>query len=351
MSAIPVSADQQRVGDSTLAILRVGDRTAEVLAYGAHLVGLWIPDRDGRSDNVVVSLRAPDGAVDVAGYRDPVRNPHLGGIAGRYANRIAGAAFDLDGARHRLVPNEGPNQLHGGQVGFDRRDWSLTTSSDDQGARAVLRLVSDDGDQGFPGRVEAQVTYRLTVGGELHIEARASTDAATVVNLTNHTYWNLSGTASADAATAASIAGHRLRVAADSVVQVDDALLPTGRLECVAGTVFDLRTPVLLGELVDRAELSAVGGLDHCYVLTGAPPAAELVDPASGRRIRVRTDQPGLQVYTSNHGAGPLPRHGAVCLESQHLPDSPNQPTFPSPLLRPGATYRHDHVVQLDLVD
>jgi aldose 1-epimerase len=350
VSAVPVSADQRAEGDSALATLRVGDCTAEVLAYGAHLVGLWTPDRDGRSDNVVVSLRSPGGAVDLAAYRDPVRNPHLGGIAGRYANRIAGAAFELDGVRHRLVPNEGPNQLHGGPVGFDRREWSLATHADERSARAVLGLVSDDGDQGFPGRVEAQVTYRLTVEGELHIEARATTDAATVVNLTNHTYWNLSGTASPLAATAASIAGHRLRVAAERVVEVDGGLLPTGHLEPVAGSVFDLRSPVPLGEILDRDELSAVGGLDHCYVLTGTSPAAELVDPASGRRIRVRTDQPGLQVYTANHGAGPLPRHGAVCLESQHLPDSPNQPTFPSPLLRPGATYRHDHVVQLDLV-
>jgi aldose 1-epimerase len=319
--------------------LRAGAITAEVLTYGAHLVGLWVPDRDGRLDNVVVSLRTPDGTVDVDAYRDPVRNPHLGGMAGRFANRIAGAAFELDGVVHRLVPNEGPNQLHGGPDGFDRCDW--TVSVRDDGAAAQLQLTSPDGDQGFPGRVEVTVTYELSADGSLGIDVEGRTDAPTVLNVTNHAYWNLAGTSSPTAPQDATVREHLLSVAADRVVRVDEALLPTGALDPVQGTVFDLRSATPLGTVIDAGELAPVGGLDHCFVLDGSEPAAELVDPGSGRRLRLVTDQPGLQVYTSNHGAGPLPRHAAVCLESQHLPDAPNQSGFPSAVLRPGATYRH----------
>lgn len=345
-----IEVDRRWLGDVELLTLRAGSLRAEVLTHGAHLVGLWAPDRIGRVDNVVVSLRHPGGEVDVDAYRDPTRNPHLGGMVGRYANRIAGAGFELDGATHELVPNEGPNQLHGGPLGFDRRGWAWSTIDGDvDGAGVVLRLRSDDGDQGFPGRVDVQVAYRLTASGELHIDVEGVTDAPTVLNVTNHSYWNLAGTSSACAD--ATIRSHRLSVAADRVVAVDGTLLPTGELVPVGGSVFDLRVPVALGELLDRSELRALGGLDHCYVLDGSDPAAELVDPGSGRRVRISTDQPGVQVYTANHGAGPLPRHAAVCLETQHLPDSPNQPGFPSAVLRPGATYRHTHVVHFDVVD
>lgn len=324
---------------SSVVTLRAGAMTAEVLTYGAHLVGLWVPDRDGRLDNVVVSLRTPDGSVDVEAYRDPVRNPHLGGMAGRYANRIAGAAFELDGVVHRLVPNEGPNQLHGGPDGFDRCEWAASVRDD--GTAATLRLTSPDGDQGFPGRVEVAVTYELRDDATLCIDVEGRTDAPTVLNVTNHAYWNLAGTSSPTAPQDATVREHLLSVAADRVVRVDDALLPTGSLDPVEGTAFDLRRPTRLGDAVEAAELATVGGLDHCFVLDGSTPSAGLVDPSSGRRLRLVTDQPGLQVYTSNHGAGPLPRHGAVCLESQHLPDAPNQPGFPSAVLRPGETYRH----------
>jgi aldose 1-epimerase len=329
--------------------LRAGELRAEVLSYGAHLVGLWAPDRDGRLDNVVVSLRRPDGTVDIDAYCDPVRNPYLGAMAGRYANRIAGAGFELDGVVHRLVPNEGPNQLHGGPDGFSRLDW--TESVRDDGAAVTLRLTSPDGDQGFPGRVDVAVTYELCDDATLRIDVEGTTDAPTVLNVTNHSYWNLAGTSSTAAADHATVRDHVLSVAADRVVRVDADLVPTGALDLVEGTPFDLRRPTRLGAAIDAAELAPVGGLDHCLVLDGTEPAAELTDPASGRRLRIRTDQPGLQVYTANHGAGPLPQHGAVCLESQHLPDSPNRPEFPSPVLRPGETYRHRHVVTLDTVD
>lgn len=351
--AVP-SVQRRGCGDSEIATLVVGELRAEVLSYGAHLVGLSVPDRSRLRDEVVVSLRRDDGSVDVDAYRDPALNPHLGGTVGRYANRIAGARFDLGGVTHQLVANEGPNQLHGGPAGFDRREWELATGTDELGAEARLRLLSEDGDQGYPGAVQVEVIYRLEPAASLRIEVVATCDAPTPLSITNHSYWNLAGTSSPAARAVGSIEDHLLSVAAESVVQVDDALIPTGALGVVAGTPFDLRAPVRLGSVVGLAELASTRGLDHCYVLDGGgvgeatAPAALLADPSSGRRLRLWTDQPGLQVYTANHGAGPLPAHGAVCLESQHLPDAPNQPSFPPTVLRPGATYRHRQLLRFD---
>lgn len=343
-------------GDDIVVTLSAGRLRAEVLSYGAHLVGLRAPDRTGGADDVVVALRQPDGSVDVDAYRDRRRNPYLGAMVGRYANRLAGARLHLDGTIHQLAPNEGRNQLHGGPDGFDRRAWTVSTWADDDGAAAQLELVSPDGDQGFPGTVSVTVTYRLDLNGTLHIDTEATTDATTVVNVTNHAYWNLHGTSGPTAAARATVRDHVLQVAADRVVAVDGQLLPTGALEPVAGTAFDLRAPTRLGAVVDHPTLVATGGLDHCLVSDpidgpGARPRAVLLDPASGRRLQLWTDQPGVQVYTANHGAGPLPRHGAVCLETQQLPDAPNQPAFPSPVLRPGERYRHHQRVRLDTVD
>lgn len=345
------TVERERRDGSELVTLELGGLRAEVLTYGAHLVGLSTPDRDGRLDDVVVSLRDLDGGIDVGAYRDPVRNPHLGGIAGRYANRIAGAAFELDGVRHQLVANEGPHLLHGGPEGFDRREWTVLDTHEWDRAGVTLGLTSPSGDQGFPGTVEARVTYSLEPGGVLRIDAEASTDAPTVLSLTNHTYWNLGGARVGPAGAAAALAEHELRVHADRVVVVDGALLPTGELASVQGGPFDLRRGARLGDVLVDPALARVGGLDHCLVLAGHEPdepVIELVHPGSGRRLRIGTDQPGVQVYTSNHGAGPWPEHGAICLETQHLPDAPNQPRFPSPVLRPGQTYRHRHEVRID---
>lgn len=337
-----------------LVTLMLGSLRAEVLTHGAHLVGLCAPDREGVADDVVVSLRQKDGAVDLAAYRDPVRNPHLGGMAGRYANRIAGARFTLDGTEHRLVPNEGPNQLHGGPGGFDQMPWRVVEVAEGDRAGVLLGLTSPGGDQGYPGTVEVTVRYELRPGGVVMIETVATTDAPTVLSVTNHTYWNLAGAAVGTSGAAAAAASHRLRVAADRVVVVDESLLPTGELRPVDHTAFDLRHGVALGELHDHPGFGAVGGMDHCLVFAADAAALdhqiELVHPDSGRRLRIRTDQPGVQVYTANFGAGPWPRHGAVCLETQQLPDAPNQPTFPSPVLRPGQTYRHCHELTLDAV-
>lgn len=345
---------RERRDDTELVTLELGELRAEVLTYGAHLVGLWTPDRDGRLDDVVVSLRDVEGRVDVEAYRDPVRNPHLGGMAGRYSNRIHGARFVLDGVTHQLVANEGPHQLHGGPEGFDRREWEVLDTHEWDRAAVTLGLRSHDGDQGFPGTVDVQVTYALEPGGVLRIECDARTDAPTVLNVTNHTYWNLAGARIGADGAAAALADHELRVDADRVVVVDPSLLPTGDLAPVDDSPFDLRRRTRLGRVLEDPALAQVGGLDHCLVLGEHPAAAaviELAHPPSGRRLRIATDQPGVQVYTANHGAGPWPEHGAVCLETQHLPDSPNQPGFPSAVLRPGATYRHRHVIVVDAPD
>lgn len=348
MSAAP-QADVESIGDDELVRLVAGDIEIEVLSYGAHLVSVRCPDRDGRVDDVVVALRRADGTVDTEAYRNPRVNPHVGGMVGRYANRIGGAAFDLDGRRYALVPNEGGNQLHGGPDGFDRRSWQVRTERSEHAAAVALSLVSPDGDQGYPGEVAVRTTYRLHAAGELSIETVATTDAPTVLSVANHTYWNLAGTTGAPGG--ASVRDHVLRLDADRLVAVDASKVPTGELLDVGGTAFDLRSSATIGEVLDRPAIRALGGLDHCYVL-GRPTDdrlagfAELSDPVSGRRLRFGTDQPGVQLYTANHGAGPLPAHGAICLETQHLPDAPNHPGFPSPVLRPGERYLHRHVVR-----
>ncbi|CAN5630358.1 galactose mutarotase [soil metagenome] len=334
-------------------MLQAGSLRIEVLTYGAHLIGVWFPDRHGAVDNLVASLRDDDGGPDLDGYEDPQANPHLGSIVGRYANRIAGASFELDGAVVELLANEGVNQLHGGPVGFDRYVWSASGATDDHGAQVVLRHDSPDGDQGYSGTVHLEVTYRVDIDGTLTIAMAGTTDAPTVLNPTNHAYWNLGGTGAPDC----SVAGHQLRVDADRHVEVDYQLIPTGQLLAVDATVFDLRNESPVERLLYDPSLWGTGGIDHCLVfgaaasggvvgldgVSGVGGVAELSEPVSGRRMRLETDQPGLQVYTSNHGAGALPRHSTICLESQSLPDAPNQPGFPSAVLRPGETYRHRH--------
>lgn len=298
--------------------------TVEVMPYGASLIGVW----HRGSPNLVLRL------ADLESSLDRHRNPHLGAMVGRYANRIAGARFTLDGVEHRLVsnngpsngPSNGPNTLHGGPIGFSRRTWTAV----DVGPTLVrLELISGHGDQGFPGRLVAHVEYSI-VEDDLVITTSAVTDAPTVVSLANHAYWNLSGGATID--------DHVLVVDADEMVEVDDALLPTGRLLAVDGTPFDLRRP------------STIPDLDHCLVgLEGL--RAELSHPPSGRSLAVTTDLPGLQVYAGLHLGDPFAPRAAVCLEAQQLPDSPNQPAFPSAVLRPGETDRHVTTHRLALAD
>jgi aldose 1-epimerase len=310
---------------------------AEILTYGAILHALHVPGRDGRRCSVVLSLPDPLAYASGGGY--------LGAVVGRYANRIAGGRFTLDGTAHELPVNDRGQTLHGGPGGFHGRLW---TARPLPGGALRLSLVSQDGDMGFPGTLEVSVTYALDSYGTLSLDFEARTDRATVVNLTSHAYFNLGGAGSGD------VLGHTLRVEADRFLPVTDVSVPAGPPLAVAGTPFDLTVARALGEGVRHGDrqIVAAGGYDHCWVLRTAgrvsANAAVLHDPGSGRTMQVRTTEPGVQVYTANNLDGSLAdadgnrhvRHGAVCLETQHLPDSPNRPDFPSTVLRPGDVLR-----------
>ncbi|MEU5436234.1 aldose epimerase family protein [Streptomyces sp. NPDC020719] len=297
--------------------LERGGTRARVLTYGGILQSVEIPDRDGVLDEVTLGYDKP------AGYlADP--GPYYGALVGRYANRIAHGSFVLDGVRHDLARNGGPHSLHGGERGFDKRVWDAEALS----PYAVrLSRVSPAGEEGFPGRLDVSVTYELDATGALRIGYEAAvSEAATVVNLTNHAYWRLGP------------GPHTLRVHAARYTPVDPTLIPTGELAPVAGTRFDLRE----GRVVDTSYdhnlvLDEEVLLDSSYDLDGAldeeATAAELYCPASGRLLTVTTSEPGLQVFTG----GP---RGGVALETQHFPDSPNRPEFPSTVVRPGEVYR-----------
>jgi len=292
-----------------------------VLTYGGIVQSVEVPGRDGGAVDVVL------GFPDLEGYLAHPQ-PYFGALVGRYANRIGGARFALDGRVFPLEPNNPPNSLHGGDGGFDKRLWDAEPV--EHGVR--LSRVSEDGEEGFPGRLEVSATYTLGAQGALRIAYEARTDAPTVVNLTNHTYWNLSGSGNAG--------GHQLRIAASRLTPVDADLIPTGELAPVDGTRFDFRAPRKVG-----------AGYDHNFVLDKgvtdtAVEVAELYDPASGRALTVSTTEPGLQLYTADHLDPSLPfaPGDGVALETQHFPDSPNRPEFPSTELRPGGVYRAETV-------
>jgi aldose 1-epimerase len=313
-----------------------------VLTYGGILQEVRVPDRDGRPAGVTLGFGDLEGYTRAA-YR--AGNPYFGAVVGRYANRIAGGRFTLDGRAYRVPPNNGPNALHGGPDGFDARVWEAEALREASAVGVRLRLTSPDGDQGFPGTLAAEVTYRLEPG-RLRIDYRATTDAPTVVNLTNHTYWNLAGAGSGTAE------HHVLEVPASRFTPVDATQIPLGAEEPVAGTPFDFRVARAVGHRLrdGHPQLVAGRGYDHHLVLDGADGlalAARLHDPRSGRMLEVRTTEPGVQVYTGNFLDGTLRGHGgrqyrqgdAIALETQHAPDSPNRPDVPSTVLRPGETY------------
>ncbi|WP_330283652.1 aldose epimerase family protein [Streptomyces sp. NBC_00588] len=299
---------------------RAGVRV-RILSYGGIVQSLEIPDRDGRAGNVVL------GFADLDGYLTHP-DPYFGALVGRYANRIAGGRFPLDGVTYALAQNSGPNSLHGGGRGFDKRVWDVTPLDEGADGTYGLRLsrVSPHGEEGFPGRVEVTATYRLEADGSLAIAYEAVTDAPTVVNLTNHSYFNLGGSGNAG--------GHELRLAASRFTPVDEDLIPTGELADVTDTRFDFRRARKVG-----------GGYDHNFVLDGgvteaAREVAELHDPTSGRVVTVATTEPGIQLYTADHLGEPFAPGDGIALETQHFPDSPNRPGFPSTVLRPGEVYR-----------
>lgn len=305
----------------TAYALRSDTLAVEVWDHGARLVVVETADRDGGIDNLVLRHATLAGYDDVAGD-----GAYLGATIGRYANRIADSRFRLDGVAIELDANEGANQLHGGPIGFDQHVWTLAgTRTTDDGASVSLRHVSPSGDQGFPGTVSVETTYEVA-GDRLRIDTVATTDAPTVIGSTNHAYWNLAGSGT--------VTGHQLRLAADRYLAVDDQLIPIdGPPLAVDGTAFDFRG----GR--DLAEVIADGGIDHCFVgQTNEAMVARLAHPASGRTMTVRSNQPGVQVYTGQYLRVPF---SGVCLEPQVLPDTPNRPDFGSCELRPGDEYRH----------
>ncbi|MFJ2769783.1 aldose epimerase family protein [Streptomyces sp. NPDC087300] len=301
-----------------------------VLTYGGIVQSAEVPDRSGRTAQVALGFEGLDGYLAHPG-------PYFGALVGRYANRIAGGAFALDGRTYRLARNNGPNGLHGGERGFDKHVWH----AEPEGAHGVrLSRVSPDGEEGYPGRLAVSVTYSLEPAdapggtGALRIAYEATTDAPTVVNLTNHTYWNLAGAGTGSAL------GHEVRIAAARLTPVDGTGIPTGAYEEVGGTRFDFRVARAVG-----------AGIDHNYVLdkgvtAGPVEVARLCDPGSGRVLSVATTEPGLQLYTADHFAGDLPfaPGGGIALETQRFPDSPNQSGFPSAVLRVGEVFSSESV-------
>lgn len=310
---------------------------ATILTYGATLQALLVPDAAGNLADVVL------GHAELAPYL--AQPQYFGTTVGRYANRIAGGRFILDGVGYQIPPNDGPNALHGGPRGFDKANWMVSAVD---AAAVCLTHISPDGDQGFPGTLTTTATYRLTDANALHIDYRAHTDAPTIVNITNHAYWNLAGEGTGSAM------AHRLQILADQYLPVDAGAIPTGEIRAVAGTAFDFREPTPIeARLRDSDEQLRMGhGYDHNWVLqpgTGCRLVARLEGPASGRWLEVHSDQPGLQFYSGNFldgsssgKSGRLYRMGdAVALEPQRFPDTPNQPAFGSARLGPGEVYEH----------
>jgi aldose 1-epimerase len=329
--------------------LENGGTRLKVLSYGGIVQTLEIPDRRGRYENVVLGFDNIDDYV--------AKSPYFGALIGRYGNRIGKGQFTLDGKKYQLSVNDGVNSLHGGAKGFDKHVWDVEPFTKGSDVGLHLHYTSVDGEMGYPGTLKAKVTYTLNRHGEWRIDYEATTDKATVVNLTSHVYWNLAGEGNG------TIEDHELYIAAGRYTPTDSGLIPTGELATVAGTPFDFRHPKAIGRDIRAGHPQQVQakGFDHNWVLDkGITPRPEhiatLTDPRSGRTLKIATDQPGLQFYSGNFLDGTLTGTGgrtyrqgdALCLETQHFPDSPNHANFPSTVLRPGQTYRTSTVHSFD---
>ena len=314
---------------------------ADISTYGGVVVALKVPDRSGKLGDVVL------GFDDFKGYLIPP--PYFGAIIGRYGNRIAHARFTLDGVEYKLAKNDGDNSLHGGTRGFDKVLWKAQQGP---GNSLELTYLSKDGEEGYPGNLSVKVVYTVTDNNELKIDYTATTDKDTVLNLTNHSYFNLKGEGNGN------ILGHEVMINADKFTPIDKGLIPTGELRSVAGTPFDFRQPHTIGERINEnnEQLVLAHGYDDNFILNRTGPglslAARVTEPSTGRVMEVLTTQPALQFYTGNfldgtiHGKGGkvYGRRSAFCMETQHYPDSPNQPSFPSTELKPGETYHETTV-------
>jgi len=316
-----------------------GGMQAGIITYGGTVVSLTAPDRGGKYADVVLGLDDPTAYTKATAF--------FGAIIGRYGNRIGHAQFTLDGNTYKLPANDNGNTLHGGTDGFDKRIFTATPGASAEGQTLELTYVSKDGEMGFPGNLTTKVVYTLTAKNELKIDYTATTDKTTVANLTNHSYFNLAGQGEGD------ILGHEVTIYADRFTPVDDKLIPTGELKPVAGTPFDFTKSTAVGARIKAADqqLKYGKGYDHNWVLTrtgeGLSKAAEVFEPKTGRVMEVLTTEPALQFYTGNFLDGTLKgkgktylHRGGFCMETQHYPDSPNHPAFPSTELKPGATYR-----------
>jgi len=321
---------------------------AKWIERGATLAELQVPDRNGNFADVVL------GFDDLTGYESG-SNQHFGCITGRYANRIRDARFTLDEVEYQLARNHGVHHLHGGgERSIDRISWQAEPFENAEASGVRFKYTSPDGEESYPGNLAMEVTYTLTDENSLRIEYQATTDKPTPVNLTNHTYFNLAGHGSG------SILEHEVRIDADQYTVADDDLIPTGKIASVANTPLDFRTRHAISDHFSEIVETPAGGYDHNFVLKGPSgtlrPIAEVFDPRSGRVMRVETDQPGVQLYTGNglhNQTGKQGKsyaaHSALCLETQHFPDSPNQSSFPTTILRPGEVYRHVCVYAFDV--
>ena len=351
VSAVPVrcEAPAKPDPDAQFDLKNANGMEVRLASYGARVTSIKVPDRGGTLADVVL------GFDTVEPYRTSIKKPYLGVTLGRYAGRIANGRFTLDGVEHVLATNSGPNHNHGGLVGFDKVVWDAKPIANG----VQFHRTSPDGEEGYPGKLEASVTYTLTDKDELIIDYRATTDRATPVNLSNHTYFNLAGEGSD------TVLDHELVIDADGMLLIDKSSVPTGKIAPVAGTPFDFRQPKVVGRDIDQPneQLANGSGYDHTFVLNPdrgvKKPAATLYEKTSGRKLQVFTDQPGLQLYTANFLDGsligksgmPYLKRSALCLESQHFPDSPNQPQFPNTILRPGETFHTRTIYQFSVSD
>lgn len=355
-AALAGSVESGRFGDTAdgrqvdrYTVTNDSGMTIRLLTLGATLAGVDVPDRDGSTADVVF------GFDTVAEYQSK-KNQYFGCIVGRYANRIAEGRFTLEGREYRLATNDGPNHLHGGaERSLDKVVWQAEPIDDGFRSGVTFRYSSPDGEEGYPGKLEVSVTYLLDNDNRITIDYTARSDAATPVNLSNHAYFNLSGHG------ATTINDHLLTLDAKFYTPVDDTLVPTGEIAPVEGTPFDFREPTAIGERVAELADTTAMGYDHNWVLSkpevGAlSRAAELVEPKSGRVLTVYTTEPGIQFYGGNFLRGDAGKAGetyrfqsGLCLETQHFPDSPNQPHFPSVILEPEKTYRHTSIYDFDV--
>jgi aldose 1-epimerase len=329
--------DGEKVDRYTLA--NDAGMEVDIITYGGIITSLKAPDNKGNYVDVVLGFDTIDQYIR--------NNPYFGALIGRYGNRIANGEFELNGETYSLAKNDGANHLHGGAKGFDKVVWQASTDTDQNSASLVLTYVSKDDEEGYPGTLEVAVTYSLNNDNSLDIQYEASTDKQTIVNLTNHSYFNLSGDFSQ------TILDHVLEIDADGYLPVDEGLIPTGKIEAVAATPFDFRQPKAIGDDInaEHGQIELGRGFDHCWVLNTKDAemslAARAVHPESGRVLEVITTEPGVQFYSGNFLDGSLPakgggtyaRRSGFCLETQHYPDSPNQSDFPSVVLNPGDRY------------